>query len=58
MTVKIKEFVDKSWIDFSKYKDAVVIGFYRKGWDNLTMEILKQNLEKAIIRKKVDDEND
>lgn len=53
-----EEFVGKGWVDFSEDNEVIVIGFYKKGWDNLTMEILKQNLEKAIISKKVDDEND
>lgn len=46
------------WINFSDNDNVIVIGFYKKGRDNLTMESLKKDLEKAISRKKVDDEND
>lgn len=53
-----EEFVGDGWINFSDNDNVIVIGFYKKGRDNLTMESLKKDLEKAISRKKVDDEND
>ncbi|WP_349268719.1 hypothetical protein [Enterococcus cecorum] len=52
-----EEFVGVGWVNFSEDSEAIVIGFYKKGWDNLTMEILKEDVEKAI-RRKESDEND
>jgi len=52
-----EEFIGRGWVDFSEDNEVVVIGFYRKGWDNLTMEILKKNLEEEILRKEMN-END
>ena len=43
-----EEFVGKGWINFSEDKDAIVIGFYRKGWDNLTMDILRNDIEEVL----------
>ncbi|MDZ5577096.1 hypothetical protein U1294_07930 [Enterococcus cecorum] len=51
-----EEFVGKGWINFSEDSEAIVIGFYTKGRNNLTMEILKKDLEE-ILRKEMN-END
>ncbi|GAB6385092.1 hypothetical protein [Enterococcus cecorum] len=51
-----EEFVGKGWINFSEDSEAIVIGFYTKGRNNLTMEILKKDLEE-ILRKEIN-END
>lgn len=46
-----EEFVGKGWINFSEDSEAIIIGFYKKGWDNLTMEILKKDLDETMNRK-------
>lgn len=46
-----EEFVGRGWVAFSEDNEIVVIGFYRKGWDNLTMESLKNDLEETLNRK-------
>lgn len=43
-----EEFVGKGWINFSEDSEAIVIGFYKKGWDNLTTEILRDDIEEAL----------
>ena len=58
MSFLMKSLWGDGWINFSDNDNVIVIGFYKKGRDNLTMESLKKDLEKAISRKKVDDEND
>lgn len=46
-----EEFVGEGRINFSEDDDeVVVIGFYKKGRDKLTMEILRQDLEEKINR--------
>lgn len=44
-----EEFVGNGYVDFSNENDVIVIGFYRKGRNELNMEILNEDLEKALI---------
>lgn len=45
-----EEFVGEGRINFGEDNEVVVIGFYKKGRDKLTMEILRQDLEEEMNR--------